>query len=78
MTIKIIIIIIIFFEVQRIGPAHQAGSDSLLTGQTWFKMVEIYFEDELDDTKVTTNNQCCYRVIDINRTTIMAFSTPVI
>lgn len=38
-------------EVERIGPAHQAGSDSLLTGQTWFKMVEIYFEDELDDSK---------------------------
>jgi CCR4-NOT transcription complex subunit 7/8 len=38
-------------EVQRIGPQHQAGSDSLLTGLAFFKMTEIYFEDELDDSK---------------------------
>ena len=25
-------------DVQRIGPQHQAGSDSLLTGQTFFKV----------------------------------------
>ena len=41
-------------EVERIGPQHQAGSDSLLTGRAFFKMTEIYFEDELDDTKVTS------------------------
>ena len=40
-------------EVERIGPQHQAGSDSLLTGKAFFKMTEIYFEDELDDSKVT-------------------------
>ena len=39
-------------EVERIGPQHQAGSDSLLTGRAFFKMTEIYFEDELDDSKV--------------------------
>jgi len=38
-------------EVERIGPQHQAGSDSLLTGRAFFKMQEIYFEDELDDSK---------------------------
>lgn len=38
-------------EVERIGPQHQAGSDSLLTGRTFFRMTKIYFEDELDDTK---------------------------
>jgi len=38
-------------EVERIGPQHQAGSDSLLTGLSFFKMTEIYFEDYLDDTK---------------------------
>jgi len=38
-------------EVERIGPQHQAGSDSLLTGRAFFKMTEIYFEDDLDDTK---------------------------
>jgi len=38
-------------EVERIGPQHQAGSDSLLTGRAFFAMTEIYFEDELDDSK---------------------------
>jgi CCR4-NOT transcription complex subunit 7/8 len=38
--------------VERIGPQHQAGSDSLLTGRAFFKMQEIYFEDEMDDSKV--------------------------
>ena len=31
-------------DVTRIGPQHQAGSDSLLTGQTFFKMKEMFFE----------------------------------
>ena len=39
-------------EVQRIGPQHQAGSDSLLTGQTFFKMKEMFFEDDIDDSKI--------------------------
>jgi len=38
-------------EVKRIGPQHQAGSDSLLTGLTFFKMTELFFEDAIDDTK---------------------------
>jgi len=38
-------------EVARIGPQHQAGSDSLLTGQTFFRMKEMFFEDDIDDTK---------------------------
>jgi len=38
-------------EVKRIGPQHQAGSDSLLTGRAFFAMVNTYFEDELDDRK---------------------------
>lgn len=28
-------------ELERIGPQHQAGSDSLLTGAAFFKMKEV-------------------------------------
>jgi len=38
-------------DVTRIGPQHQAGSDSLLTGRAFFAMVDTYFEDDLDDSK---------------------------
>lgn len=38
-------------EVERMGPQHQAGSDSLLTGATFFKMREMFFEDHIDDAK---------------------------
>ena len=36
-------------QVMRIGTSHQAGSDSLLTASTFFKMRELYFGDEVDD-----------------------------
>ena len=35
-------------QVPRIGPQHQAGSDSLLTASTFFKMRSRYFEDDID------------------------------
>eukprot|EP01113_Clastostelium_recurvatum_P039676 TRINITY_DN6077_c0_g1_i2.p1 TRINITY_DN6077_c0_g1~~TRINITY_DN6077_c0_g1_i2.p1 ORF type:complete len:356 (-),score=71.79 TRINITY_DN6077_c0_g1_i2:38-1105(-) len=38
-------------EIQRIGPQHQAGSDSLLTSATFFKMRKMFFENQLDDQK---------------------------
>ncbi|KAF7274169.1 hypothetical protein GWI33_013142 [Rhynchophorus ferrugineus] len=38
-------------ELERVGPQHQAGSDSLLTGMAFFKMKEMFFEDTIDDSK---------------------------
>lgn len=37
-------------QVVRIGPIHQAGSDSLLTASVYFKMRELYSED-LDEAE---------------------------
>jgi len=38
-------------QIDRIGPQHQAGSDSLLTGITFFKMRDVFFEGYIDDKK---------------------------
>jgi CCR4-NOT transcription complex subunit 7/8 len=38
-------------QVERIGPQHQAGSDSLLTAATFFKMRHVFFENKIDDEK---------------------------
>ncbi|KAG2381715.1 hypothetical protein C9374_006099 [Naegleria lovaniensis] len=37
--------------IRRIGPAHQAGSDSLLTSATFFKMMKVFFENNMNDKK---------------------------
>ena len=44
---------ILFFspQVLRIAATQQAGSDSLLTSSTFFKMREIYFNDQIDDAE---------------------------
>jgi len=38
-------------KVDRIGPQHQAGSDSLLTCHTFFRMRSLFFENSIDDSK---------------------------
>eukprot|EP01087_Luapelamoeba_hula_P001374 TRINITY_DN1110_c2_g1_i1.p1 TRINITY_DN1110_c2_g1~~TRINITY_DN1110_c2_g1_i1.p1 ORF type:complete len:269 (+),score=36.44 TRINITY_DN1110_c2_g1_i1:159-965(+) len=38
-------------DVKRIGPQHQAGSDSLLTCAAFFKLRRLYFENQVDDSK---------------------------
>ena len=37
--------------IQRLGPQHQAGSDSLLTGHIFFAMRQRYFDGNIDDEK---------------------------
>ncbi|PWN41243.1 CAF1-domain-containing protein [Ceraceosorus guamensis] len=37
--------------VSRIGQQHQAGSDSLLTANTFFKLRNVYFDGVIDDSK---------------------------
>ncbi|KAF8192142.1 CAF1-domain-containing protein, partial [Pholiota molesta] len=37
--------------VLRIGASQQAGSDSLLTASTFFKLRELYFDDRIDDAE---------------------------
>jgi CCR4-NOT transcription complex subunit 7/8 len=38
-------------QVERIGPMHQAGSDSLLTAQTYFALVSKNLGGVCDDSK---------------------------
>jgi len=37
--------------VARVGQAHQAGSDSLLTGQVYFKMMERIFNGTIEEDR---------------------------
>ncbi|SBS88312.1 CCR4-associated factor 1, putative [Plasmodium ovale] len=38
-------------SVKRIGRQHQAGSDSLVTCKTFFRLMELYFDNKIDDNK---------------------------
>ncbi|XP_014366309.1 CCR4-NOT transcription complex subunit 7 isoform X1 [Papilio machaon] len=37
-------------ELRRVGPQHQAGSDSHLTGMAFFKIKEIFFDDNIENS----------------------------
>ena len=43
-----------YLNVKRIGTTHQAGSDSLLTGDVFFKLRSLYFEEKPFKLKVYT------------------------
>ncbi|EJT98783.1 CCR4-NOT transcription complex subunit 7 [Dacryopinax primogenitus] len=36
--------------IPRIGPQHQAGSDSLLTSSVFFKICELYFPEQMNES----------------------------
>eukprot|EP01103_Thecamoeba_quadrilineata_P010909 TRINITY_DN2484_c0_g1_i1.p1 TRINITY_DN2484_c0_g1~~TRINITY_DN2484_c0_g1_i1.p1 ORF type:complete len:273 (-),score=42.90 TRINITY_DN2484_c0_g1_i1:114-932(-) len=38
-------------QIERIGQEHQAGSDSLLTSATFFKMKTLFFENNIDNSR---------------------------
>ena len=38
-------------KVERLGPIHQAGSDSLLTSTTFFAFVNSHFGGNLDEAR---------------------------
>ena len=38
-------------SIKRIGISHQAGSDAILTGQTFFRMREAFFEQGKDSSQ---------------------------
>ena len=40
-------------KVERVGPMHQAGSDSLLSSATFFEMRAVYFDGKLDEAKLS-------------------------
>ena len=37
-------------EIQRKGSQHTAGSDSLMTGEAFFKLKQLFFEGNIDDS----------------------------
>jgi CCR4-NOT transcription complex subunit 7/8 len=42
-------------KLERVGVQHQAGSDSFITGSSFFKIKEEFFDDTIDDEKYCGN-----------------------
>ena len=38
-------------QVERVGPMHQAGSDSMLTSQTYFTLVNKHLGGTCDESR---------------------------
>lgn len=45
-------------QIERIGPMHQAGSDSLLTAQTFFALLTQQFSNKCDEAKLVEFYNC--------------------
>merc|ERR1719225_1304230 len=68
-------------KMRRIGVQHQAGSDSLLTGQVFFKIYDKYFsETGLDDVKYSGQicgfNSCMPAVTTASGSSALVSSDP--
>ena len=45
-------------NVERLGPIHQAGSDSLLTSTTFFSFIKAHLGDNIDESRSESFLKC--------------------
>ena len=45
-------------QVERIGPMHQAGSDSMLTSSTFFTLIEKHLGGVIDESRYALKYDC--------------------
>ena len=53
-------------QVERVGPMHQAGSDSMLTNQTFFTLVEKQLGGTCDDSRLDRLLHCITYIANID------------